>query len=67
MADQNQLDRISVKPKAIESFTIPPLPKLPDWFVSKFDLRGWESEMENWRQNVQTGIRDALVSIKSQS
>ena len=67
MADPNQLARISVKPKALESFTVPNLPRLPDRFVRQFDLKGWQDEMEVWRQNLQNGIREALVSIKSQS
>lgn len=67
MSDPIQLSRISVKPKALESFTVPPLPKLPARLIAAFDLSGYENEMENWRQNLQTGIREALVAIKSQS
>lgn len=68
MSDQTtQLARISIKPKAIESFTVPPLPKMPARIIAQFNLAGWESEMDNWRQNLQTSIREALLSIKSQS
>jgi hypothetical protein len=67
MSDPTQLARIAVKAKAIESFTVPNLPKLPERFVRQFDLSAWENDMELWRRNLQTGIRDALISIKSQS
>lgn len=67
MSDPLQLARISVKPKAIESFTVPALPKLPERFVRQWDLSAWEGELELWRNNLQTAIREALLSIKSQS
>lgn len=62
-----QLDRISVRPRAIQTFTIPPFPKLPTWFVRQFKLEAYEGEVERWRQNAQNEIRTALQSIKSQS
>lgn len=64
MGDKSQLERIAVKAKAIESFTVPSFPKLPEWFVSRFDLRSFEAEVETWRQNTQTAIREGLLAAK---
>lgn len=62
-----QLERISVKTRAIETFTLPDFPKMPQWVVRKFDLVEYEAQVELWRRNAQQGIRDALRSIQAQS
>lgn len=64
MADALQLARISKRVRAIEDFTIPDLPKLPEWFVRQFKLEEYNGEQERWRQNVQTGVREALSAAR---
>lgn len=62
--DNLQLGRISKRVRAISDFTVPPLPQLPDWFVRQFKLEEYNGEFERWRQNVQTGLREALAAAK---
>lgn len=61
-----QLERIALKTKAIQSFVLPQIPKMPVWVVRKFELTEYEAQMELWRQNAQEGIRSALQAVQSQ-
>lgn len=61
-----QLERIALKPKAIQTFTLPEMPKMPQWVVRKFELTEYEEQMELWRRNAQEGIRSALQAVQSQ-
>lgn len=60
-----QLERIAVKRKAVQTFTIPSVPRLPEWFIRQFKLDDWTADMEHWRRNAQESIRAALEAIKS--
>lgn len=61
-----QLERIAVKTKAIQTFTLPDMPKMPAWVVRQFNLQEYEDQMEQWRRNAQEGIRAALMAVQSQ-
>ncbi len=64
MADSLQLSRIAKKVRAIPDFTLPPIPKLPDWFSRQYHFEQYEADWELWRQNAQTQIQDALQAAK---
>lgn len=61
-----RVELIAVKKRAIQSFTLPEIPRMPAWVVRQFKLEEWEGEMEKWRRDAQEGIRDALKSIQSE-
>ena len=61
-----QLERIAVKRKAIATFTLPEMPRMPGWVVRQFHLESWENELEQWRRNAQEALRDALKAIQSE-
>lgn len=66
MASQ-QIERIAVKRKAVQTFALDTFPQLPEWFVRQFKLQEYETEVERWRQKSQQQIREALQAVQSGS
>lgn len=64
MADNLQLSRISKRVRAIQDFTVPEVPRLPEWFVRQFKLEDYNAEFERWRQNVQTQLREGFSAVQ---
>lgn len=62
-----QLERLASKPQAIQTFTIAPIPRAPEWFVRQFKLEEWQADWERWRINTQNNIREALQAVQSQN
>jgi hypothetical protein len=59
-----QLERRAQKRRALTDFTVPEFPKLPDKLVRAFGLREYEADVERFRQQLQSNIQEALLSVK---